>query len=54
MTINDIKKEIERRLAIIHDALIGQSPEGKRRHYTLMGKQDALKGILNFMQDEEK
>lgn len=51
MTVEVIKKEIERRLSFVHDALIGQSPEDMERHYKLIGTQDAFKGLLKFIED---
>lgn len=49
MTVEDIQKEIKRRLSFIHDALIGQSPEDLERHYKLMGAQDAFNGLLKYI-----
>lgn len=43
--------EIERRLSIIKDQLIGQSPEDLERHYKLIGQEDALKSLLKYMQE---
>ena len=42
-------REIERRLSILKDQLIGQSPEDLERHYKLIGKKDALESILKYM-----
>ena len=53
MTVEEIKAEIERRQSFVHDALIGQSPEDLERHYKLIGKQDAFKGLLKFIKDNE-
>lgn len=44
-----IRREIVRRVNIIYDQLIGQSPEDLERHYKLIGKQDALRGVLTFI-----
>lgn len=49
-----IHKEVSRRLGIIKDQLIGQSPEDLERHYRLIGQQDALKGILDFIETNNK
>lgn len=43
--------EIEKRLSIIKDQLIGQSPEDLERHYKLIGQEDALKSLLKYMQE---
>ena len=48
-----IKKEIARRLSFVRDALVGQSPEDLERHYKLMGAQDAYKGLLDFISEQE-
>lgn len=45
-----IKKEIERRLSFIKDALIGQSPEDLERHYKLIGRKEAFDGLLEFIE----
>ena len=47
-----IKKEIERRLSFIKDALIGQSPEDLERHYKLIGRKEAFDGLLEFIEQE--
>ena len=49
-----IYKEVYRRLAIIQDQLIGQSPEDLERHYRLIGKWDALQGIKTFIESYDK
>ena len=46
---DNIIQEIERRLSILEDQLIGQSPEDLERHYKLIGKKDALKSILKYI-----
>lgn len=43
--------EVERRIAILKDQLIGQSPEDLERHYKLIGKKDALESLLKYMQE---
>lgn len=54
MTVEDIRKEIARRQSFIHDALIGQSPEDLERHWRLMGAQDAFKGLLQFIDENNQ
>ena len=54
MTIEDIRKEIARRQSFIYDALIGQSPEDLERHWRLMGAQDAFKGMLQFIDENNQ
>lgn len=49
-TTEQIIEEIKWRLAIIHDQLIGQSPEDMERHWKLMSAQDTLKELLEFIQ----
>ena len=49
-----IRKEIARRQSFIHDALIGQSPEDLERHWRLMGAQDAFKGMLQFIDENNQ
>jgi len=49
-TSEEIVAEIKWRLAIIHDQLIGQSPEDMERHWKLMSAQDTLKGLLEFIE----
>lgn len=49
MTVEEIKKEIERRQSFVHDELIGQSPEDLERHYKLIGRQEAFTGLLKFI-----
>lgn len=53
MTVEEIKKEIERRQSFVHDELIGQSPEDLERHYKLIGRQEAFTGLLKFIRDNE-
>lgn len=48
-----IKNEIARRLSFVRDALVGQSPEDLERHYKLMGAQEAYKGLLDFISEQE-
>lgn len=48
---SDVRKEIERRIAILKDQLIGQSPEDLERHYKLIGKKDALVSLLKYVQE---
>lgn len=47
---SDVREEIQRRIAILKDQLIGQSPEDLAWHYKLIGKKDALEGLLKYMQ----
>ena len=54
MSVEDIRKEIARRQSFIHDALIGQSPEDLERHWRLMGAQDAFKGLLKFIDENNQ
>ncbi len=54
MTVEDIRKEIARRQSFIHDVLIGQSPEDLERHWRLMGAQDAFKGMLQFIDENNQ
>jgi hypothetical protein len=54
MTVEDIRKEIARRESFIYDALIGQSPEDLERHYKLIGAEEAYKGLLDFINKNEK
>ena len=54
MSIEDIRKEIARRQSFVHDALIGQSPEDLERHWRLMGAQDAFKGLLQFIEENNQ
>lgn len=49
MKQEEIITELRRRYAIIKDQLIGQSPEDLERHYRLIGQQEALKGMLKFL-----
>lgn len=49
--LSDVRKEIQRRISILKDQLIGQSPEDLKRHYKLIGAQDAFKGMLKFIED---
>lgn len=44
-----IRREMVRRVNIIYDQLIGQSPEDLERHYKLIGKLDALRSVVNFI-----
>lgn len=44
-------REVERRIAILKDQLIGQSPENLERHYKLIGKKNALESLLKYMQE---
>lgn len=46
---DELVYEIRRRFGIVYDQLIGQSPEDLPRHYTLMGQQEALRSLLNFI-----
>ena len=46
-----ICEEIRRRLGIVKDELIGQSPEDIPRHYQLIGRQDALRSLLNYIDE---
>lgn len=46
---DELVSEIRRRYGIVYDQLIGQSPEDLPRHYTLMGQQEALRSLLNFI-----
>lgn len=46
---DELVSEIRRRYGIVYDRLIGQSPEDLPRHYRLIGQQEALKGLLNFI-----
>ena len=50
--MEELIKELRRRLGIIKDQLVGQSPEDLPRHYRLIGQQDALRGILNFLNED--
>ena len=52
VTADEIRTEIRRRLGIVKDGLIGQSPEDLPRHYQLIGKQSALKGLLEFIGED--
>ena len=54
LTVPAIRDEVSRRLTFYKDALIGQSPEDLARHYSLIGGQDALRGILNFIKGEDE
>ena len=54
MSVDDIRQEIARRQSFIHDALIGQSPEDLERHWRLMGAQDAFKGMLQFIEENNQ
>ena len=54
MSVDDIRKEIARRQSFIHDSLIGQSPEDLERHWRLMGAQDAFKGLLKFIDENNQ
>lgn len=49
-----IKKEIARRLSFVRDALVGQSPEDLERHYKLIGAEEAYKGLLDFIHENEE
>lgn len=49
--ISDVRNEISRRISIIKDQLIGQTPEDLERHYKLIGKKDALESLLKYMQE---
>ena len=48
-SVDTIRNEVKRRIGFIKDQLIGQSPEDLPRHYRLIGEQDALRGILSFI-----
>lgn len=48
---SDVREEISRRISILKDQLIGQSPEDLERHYKLIGKKDALESLLKYMQE---
>lgn len=48
---DNIIQEIERRISILKDQLIGQSPENLERHYKLIGKKDALESLLKYIQE---
>lgn len=54
MTVEDIRKEIARRQSFIHDSLIGQSPEDMERHDKLICAQDAFKGMLQFIEENNQ
>ena len=47
-----IKKEIVRRESFVKDELIGQSPEDLERHYRLIGRKEAFRGLIEFIGDE--
>ena len=49
-----ITHEIARRLSIVRDQLIGQSPEDLERHYKLIGAEEALYGLLDFIHKNEE
>lgn len=51
MTVEEIRREVARRLSFTQDALIGQSPEDLARHYRLIGTQEALRGLLKFIDE---
>lgn len=46
---DELVYEVRRRYGIVKDQLIGQRPEDLPRHYTLMGQQEALRSLLNFI-----
>ena len=52
LTVPAIKEEVKRRLGFFKDQLIGQSPEDLPRHYSLVGGQNALKGVVDFIEKE--
>lgn len=54
ITVEDIRKEIARRQSFIYDSLIGQSPEDLERHWRLIGAQDAFKGMLQFIDENNQ
>lgn len=49
--IEDVEREIRRRLSFVKDELIGQSPEDLERHWRLMGAQDAFNWLLKWCND---
>lgn len=51
-TADEIHTEVRRRLGIVKDNLIGQSPEDLPRHYQLIGKQSAIRGLLEFIEED--
>ena len=51
-TADEIRTEVRRRLGIVKDSLIGQSPEDLPRHYQLIGRQSALKSLLEFIGED--
>lgn len=48
---DNITQEIEWRISILKDQLVGQSPEDLERHYKLIGKKDALESILKYIRE---
>lgn len=52
MNIEQIRAEIARRESIVYDQLIGQSPEDLEHHYRLIGRQEALRSLLKYIDNE--
>lgn len=50
----EILTEARRRLGIVKDRLIGQSPEDLSQHYKLIGMKDAISGLIEFIGGSEK
>lgn len=51
MTAQEIRDVVAYRLSILHDRLIGQSPEDLPGHYRLIGEQDALRSLLKYIDE---
>lgn len=52
-TTEQIRAEIARRESIVYDQLIGQSPENLEYHYRLIGRQETLRSLLKFIDDDQ-
>lgn len=50
----EILTEARRRLGIVKDRLIGQSPEDLSQHYKLIGMKDAISGLIEFIGGSDK
>lgn len=53
-TAKEIRTEVLFRMGLVKDNLIGQSPEDLPRHYKLIGMQEALHGLLEFIEEDGK
>ena len=49
--IEQVEREIKRRLSFVKDELIGQSPEDLERHYRLIGRKEAFDGLVKWIED---